>query len=87
MAISLEDGRARLRQQVDRLSKLLNNDFKGDAFSRADNMQQYTLVYRMCTQAPPNNFAQQLHEEHGRVSCNGRLRWRGARTPACECRL
>jgi hypothetical protein len=73
-AITLDDGLVRLREQIDRMSKLLNNDFKGAAFSRADNMQQYTLVYRMCTQPPPLNFAQQLHDEHGRVCMT---LWRG----------
>lgn len=67
MTVTLEEGLAGLRSQVERMSTLMNADFAGKAFTRADNMQQYTLVYRMCTQRPPHNYSAELYQEHGKV--------------------
>ena len=88
MAVGLDEGVKALKDQMERLSVLMNQDFNGKAFTRADNMQQYTLAYRMCTQRAPNNFSAQLYDEHGKVRACAKLAWCGGTitVPTAACR-
>jgi hypothetical protein len=60
-----------------RMQALLSSNFDASqrAFSHQDNLEQYTLVYRMCTQRAPAKWDDQLYKRHGTVRTILQLLW------------
>lgn len=64
----LDEGWHKVKTEgIDRLTRLMNEGFKGPAFSNTESMQVYHTVYRMCTQRAPYNFSEQLYARHNEV--------------------
>jgi len=64
--IELEEGWAQLQMSIDELIEACENDFdrKVDV---SQAMTNYTLVYDMAVQRPPNNHCEALYERHKQV--------------------
>ena len=66
--IPLGEGWKDIQVMLNRLKKLLNNDFEGVsgcAFDHSQYIGVYNSVYNMCTQGVPNNLSAPLYERHG----------------------
>jgi cullin 1 len=65
-SIGLEEGWAKLQTSIDQLIEVCENDFPPQT-DMSQVMANYTLVYQMAVQRPPNNHCEALYERHKQV--------------------
>ena len=61
--IGLEEGWAQLQDSIDQLIEVCENDFPPQT-DMSKVMANYTLVYQMAVQRPPNNHCEALYERY-----------------------
>ncbi|XP_047261495.1 cullin-1-like, partial [Capsicum annuum] len=63
--IELDEGWEIMQKGITKMKKILEG--QQHSFSSEDSIMLYTTVYNMCTQKPPNDYAQQLYDKYKEV--------------------
>uniref|UniRef100_A0A0E0FAN4 Cullin N-terminal domain-containing protein n=1 Tax=Oryza meridionalis TaxID=40149 RepID=A0A0E0FAN4_9ORYZ len=63
--VDFEEGWRLLATSLAKQRSIIDGSMSNSSSSKEDdNMQLYMMVYNMCTQKPPHNYAQQLYERY-----------------------
>ncbi|KAM3328331.1 hypothetical protein P3S68_033023 [Capsicum galapagoense] len=63
--IELDEGWEIMQKGITKMKKILEG--QQHSFSSEDSIMLYTTVYNMCSQKPPNDYAQQLYDKYKEV--------------------